>query len=80
MDGLSQDWGGSTAWCNPPYGREIGKWVKKTLNYGDITKIDETQLPKNLDLLTYGFPCQDISIAGAKKGLYDEEGNKTPTP
>jgi len=21
--------GGSTAWCNPPYGREIGKWVKK---------------------------------------------------
>lgn len=51
--------------------------VSETLNYGDITKIDETQLPKNLDLLTYGFPCQDISIAGAKKGLYDEEGNKT---
>jgi len=29
VDGLSQDWGGSAAWCNPPYGREIGKWVKK---------------------------------------------------
>lgn len=51
--------------------------VSEALNYGDITKIDETQLPKSLDLLTYGFPCQDISIAGAKKGLYDEEGNKT---
>lgn len=51
--------------------------VSETLNYGDITKIDETKLPKNLDLLTYGFPCQDISIAGAKNGLYDSEGNKT---
>lgn len=51
--------------------------VPESMNYGDITKIDETQLPKNLDLLTYGFPCQDISIAGAKRGLIDEEGRKT---
>ena len=28
-DGLSKDWGGETVFCNPPYGREIGKWVKK---------------------------------------------------
>lgn len=28
-DGLSQDWGGSRVWCNPPYGRQIGKWVQK---------------------------------------------------
>lgn len=28
-DGLSQLWGGYTCWCNPPYGREIGKWVQK---------------------------------------------------
>ena len=28
QDGLSQDWTGN-CWCNPPYGREIGKWVKK---------------------------------------------------
>lgn len=27
-DGLSQKWEG-VCWCNPPYGREIGKWVKK---------------------------------------------------
>ena len=26
--GLSQPWSG-TVFCNPPYGREIGKWVKK---------------------------------------------------
>ncbi|MGL4517343.1 MAG: DNA N-6-adenine-methyltransferase [Shewanella sp.] len=27
-DGLSQEWSGS-CWMNPPYGREIGKWMKK---------------------------------------------------
>lgn len=28
-DGLKQDWGGEIIWCNPPYGREIGKWVER---------------------------------------------------
>lgn len=28
-DGLKQNWGGHTVFINPPYGREIGKWVKK---------------------------------------------------
>ena len=29
MDGLSLDWGGEIVFCNPPYGKEIGKWVRK---------------------------------------------------
>ncbi len=28
-DGLAQSWDNEIVWCNPPYGREIGKWVKK---------------------------------------------------
>ena len=28
-DGLSKDWSGMRCWMNTPYGREIGKWVKK---------------------------------------------------
>lgn len=28
-DGLAQDWGGQKVFCNPPYGREIGRWVRK---------------------------------------------------
>ena len=28
-DGLKEDWGGQKVFCNPPYGREIGKWVRK---------------------------------------------------
>ena len=28
VDGLKQEWTG-ICWMNPPYGREIGKWMKK---------------------------------------------------
>lgn len=45
-------------------------------NLGDITQINESKLPK-VDLITYGFPCQDISLAGKQKGLFDEDGEKT---
>lgn len=29
QDGLAQDWRGESVWCNPPYGRGMGKWVEK---------------------------------------------------
>lgn len=38
-----------------------------THNWGDICKIDETQLPY-YDLITYSSPCQDFSVAGLGKG------------
>ena len=28
QNGLSKDWGGYSVFCNPPYGREISKWVQ----------------------------------------------------
>lgn len=28
QDGLAQPWEG-VVWCNPPYGRQIGKWVER---------------------------------------------------
>lgn len=51
--------------------------VSETLNFGDITKIDEKALPKDIDLITYGFPCQDISLAGKQKGLFNDDGTQT---
>lgn len=33
QNGLAQPWGG-VVWCNPPYGREIGKWVEKAATCG----------------------------------------------
>lgn len=39
-----------------------------TPNYGDITAVDWSTVPP-VDVLTGGFPCQDVSLAGARKGL-----------
>lgn len=43
-----------------------------TPNLGDITKVE--RLPE-CDLLTYSYPCQAVSVAGARKGM--EEGSGT---
>lgn len=51
--------------------------VAEPLNLGDIKKIDEKKLPKDIDLITYGFPCQDISTAGKQRGFLDANGNQT---
>ena len=44
----------------------------KDMNYGDITKINTDKLP-DFDLFTWGFPCQDISVAGKQKGIIEGE-------
>lgn len=36
QDGLKQDWGGAVIWCNPPYGREIGKWIQKCAEHKGV--------------------------------------------
>ena len=51
--------------------------VDESMNLGDITKIDESTLPKDIDLVCYGFPCQDISLSGKMRGLFNEDGTKT---
>ena len=51
--------------------------VPESKNLGDITKVDAKELPKDIDLVFYGFPCQDISNAGQMKGLFNEDGTKT---
>lgn len=42
--------------------------VPESKNLGDITKVNCSNMPP-IDLLVYGFPCQDISLAGQGKGL-----------
>lgn len=42
--------------------------VPEKKNLGDITKINIDKIP-DFDLLTWGFPCQDISIAGRMEGI-----------
>ena len=51
--------------------------VDESMNLGDITRVDENSLPKDIDLITYGFPCQDISLAGKQKGMFNDDGTQT---
>jgi len=63
--------GGSTAWVS-----DIDKGACKILthrygdvpNLGDITKIDWSTV-EPVDILTGGFPCQDLSVAGKRAGF-----------
>ncbi|MEI6192877.1 MAG: DNA cytosine methyltransferase, partial [Verrucomicrobiota bacterium] len=36
--------------------------------FGDVRSVGAAQLPK-VDVLTYGFPCQDVSALGLRAGL-----------
>ena len=50
--------------------------VSEQMNLGDITKIDTLDMDGNVDFITYGFPCQDISLAGKQKG-FEQNGELT---
>ena len=43
-------------------------------NFRDVSKVDFTQVEK-VDVLTGGFPCQDLSLAGKRAGL--KEGTRS---
>lgn len=45
-----------------------------THNYGDITQIERLDYA---DLWTYSSPCQDFSMAGKQKGIYNADGSLT---
>lgn len=66
---------------------EIDKYASKSYsiihdipedkNLHDVTKVDFLSVEDTPDLITYGFPCQDISCSGKQKGFVDENGNRT---
>jgi len=62
------------------FSSEIDKYARKTyeanfheIPYGDITKIDEKDIPAH-DIVLAGFPCQAFSVAGKKLGFKDTRG------
>jgi len=63
--------GGHLAWCadNDPAatGLLAARWPGVP-NLGDITRVDWNQVPP-VDSLTAGWPCQDVSHAGARAGI-----------
>lgn len=50
--------------------------ISEEKNLRDVTTIDTSKL-HDIDLMTWGWPCQDISCAGKQRGFEDSEGNRT---
>lgn len=75
--------GGCTAWrCDNAAGASsiIDAHWPDGVNHGDVTKIEWGGLPP-VDIITGGFPCQDVSVAGQRKGLmrYDHRARDNRT-
>lgn len=59
---------------------EINPYCRKVLQknfpnipiYKDVKSLSKNDLQDEIDIITGGFPCQDLSIAGSKKGLQGE--------
>ena len=48
--------------------RRILYAIERTKNLVSITDVSAMDLPEDIDLLTYSFPCQDLSICGSWHG------------
>lgn len=48
-------------------------------NLGDITKITEANIAAlgRIDVMVFGSPCQDMSVAGKRKGMLNADGTVT---
>lgn len=74
--------GGMLAGIKPIWSSEIEpfairvttKRLSKVKHYGDITKIKGNEV-EPVDIITFGSPCQDMSIAGKRAGLDGSRSN-----
>jgi DNA (cytosine-5)-methyltransferase 1 len=70
---VEQVFGGTTVWMSEfePAARKVLEHnFPGVLQLGDITQIDWRKVPP-VDILTGGFPCQDVSAAGLRAGITD---------
>lgn len=51
-DGLVMDWHTPRLWMNPPYGREIGRWIDKLIDEIDARRIGHAVALVNADTST----------------------------
>lgn len=46
------------------------KRLPQVKHYGDVSRLSGAELPP-VDIITFGSPCQDLSIAGKRAGIHD---------
>jgi len=62
-------------WANDFFKEAVESYKKNVddrIVYGDITKIDSSEMPDDIDLVIGGFPCQGFSVANTKRSMKDE--------
>lgn len=62
-------------WANDFFKEAVESYKKNVderIVYGDITKIDSSEMPDEIDLVIGGFPCQGFSVANTKRSMKDE--------
>lgn len=84
-DGLSQSWNrGGAVFCNPPYGREIGKWVKKAYDESQKGQTIVLLLPARTDTKyfhDYIYGKAEIRFLRGRLRFTDEDGKASdPAP
>lgn len=78
-DGLSKDWTGERVYLNPPYGREIHKWIKKACEGG--AKIAVCLLPARTDTAWWHDYCMKGEIRFIRGRLkFGDSKNSAPFP
>lgn len=80
-DGLSQEWKG-VCWCNPPYGREIGKWVEKAYIVSEFYGVKVVMLlPARTDTAWFHNYCMKGKIEFIRGRLkFGKSKNSAPFP
>lgn len=62
-------------WANDFFKEAVESYKKNVddrIVYGDITKINSSEMPDDIDLVIGGFPCQGFSVANTKRSMKDE--------
>lgn len=54
--------------------RVTTKRIPEMKHFGDVSKLSGAELPP-VDIITFGSPCQDMSIAGKREGLCGTRSN-----
>lgn len=82
QDGLKQDWAGEIVFCNPPYGREVTKWVRKCFNevYRGLCKCAVMILPARTDVRWFHEYIYNKSEIRFVKGRLRFGGATQPAP
>jgi phage N-6-adenine-methyltransferase len=81
-DGLKQDWGGRRVFCNPPYGKVIGKWVEKSYQETFKGSIVVMLIPARTDTRWWHKYCMRAERIIFFKGRikFIQAGKKAPAP